>query len=70
MYSPQESLRIQELRQKVGQGTVTPEELKEGLALLRRSREGAHATSAASRTRTAAAKKAVNSDDLLKELGI
>lgn len=70
MYTPEQSTRILELRQKVLQNQATPEELKEGLALLRRSREGAHAASATSRSAksTAAAKKNINSDALLGEL--
>lgn len=71
MYTPEQSQRILELRQKVLQNQATPEELKEGLALLRRSREGAHAASATSRSARAstAAKKNINSDSLLDELG-
>ena len=69
MYSPEESRFIMELRAKANAGTATLEELREGLSLLRRGRAGAAATSAASKTRKAAAKAPVNSDDLLSELG-
>jgi hypothetical protein len=69
MYSPEESMRIQQYRQKVNDGTITKEELKEALMLLRKGREGAHATSTASRTRKAASKQPINSDSLLDELG-
>lgn len=70
MYSPQESAEIQLYRQKVNDGTITKEELQRGLALLRKGRSSAHATSAASKERKAgaAAKKNVNSDALLGEL--
>lgn len=70
MYTPQESQTILNFRQKVNNGTITREELKEGLALLAKARAGAHATSAASKERksSAAAKKNVNSDALLSEL--
>jgi hypothetical protein len=67
MYSPQESSRILELRMKVNNNTITQDELKEGLALLARARAGAHATSAASKTKKAA-KGPVDSGKLLDEL--
>ena len=69
MYTPAESLRIQELRLKVANNTITKEELKEGLILLRKGREQAQATSTASRTKKAASKTPINSDSLLDELG-
>lgn len=69
MYTPEESARIQQYRQKVNDNTITKEELREALALLRKGREGAHATSTASRTRKAASKQPVDSDSLLDELG-
>lgn len=71
MYSPQESAEIQLYRQKVNAGTITQEELKRGLELLRRSRGAAHASSAASKEKKAssAAKKNVDSGALLDELG-
>jgi hypothetical protein len=68
MYSPQESTQILLFRQKVSNNTITPEELKEALALLRKAREGAHATSAVSRAKKTASKTPVNSDALLGEL--
>lgn len=70
MYTPEQSARIQLLRQKITQGTITQEELKEGMALLRLQREGAHATADGARTKraSAAAKKNINSDALLGEL--
>lgn len=70
MYTPQESLEIQQYRQKVNAGTITKEELQHALALLRKGRAGAAATSAASKERksSAAAKKNINSDNLLGEL--
>lgn len=68
MYSPEQSARILLLRAKVNDGSITPDELKEGLALLRSQREGAHAASAATKSRKAA-KAPVNSNDLLSELG-
>lgn len=67
MYSPQESIRIQILRAKVNDNTITREELKEASALLRQSREGAHAVSARSKA-TKAAKAPVDSNKLLGEL--
>lgn len=69
MYSPEESLKIQMLRQKVSNNTITKEELKEGMALLARARGVGAATAAASKTRKAAAKGPINSDNMLDELG-
>lgn len=68
MYSPQDSARIQQLRMKALQGTMTLEEVKEGITLLRQGRVQAAETSAKSKSRTAS-KAPVNSDDLLSELG-
>lgn len=70
MYSPEETQKILILRGKINAGTFTKEELSEGMALLRRGRAGAHATSAASKVKKAAgaAKKNINSDALLDEL--
>jgi hypothetical protein len=69
MFTPEESAKIQLYRQKVNDGSITLDELQEGLALLRKNRAQAHATSTASRTRKAAGKQPINSDDLLSELG-
>lgn len=69
MFSPEQSAQIQVWRRQANDGTITVEELRKALELLRQGRAGAHATSAASRTRKATAAKVVNSDDLLKELG-
>lgn len=68
MYSPQQSARIQELRRKVQDNTITQAELKEGIELLRQGRGVASDASAASKAKKAA-KAPVNSDDLLSELG-
>lgn len=71
MYTPQQTAEILLLRQKVNNGTISQEELKQGLALLRTAREGAHAASAVSRTRknaSGASKQPVNSDALLNDL--
>lgn len=67
MYSPQESAQIQLCRQKVANGTITKEELREALALLARGRGAAAQASAASKTRKASGKN-VDSDKLLDEL--
>lgn len=69
MYSPQDSARIQQLRLKALQGTMTLEEVKEGIALLRQGRVQAAETSAKSKSRSAASKAPVDSDALLGELG-
>lgn len=61
--------RLAELRAKQMAGTITTDELKEGLALLRQGRVAAQLTSTKSRTTSAKAKAPINSDDLLGELG-
>lgn len=70
MFTPQQSLQIQAWRKKVSAGTITKEELREAMELLRQGRAMAHETSATSRARksTTAAKKNVDSDKLLGEL--
>jgi alkylhydroperoxidase/carboxymuconolactone decarboxylase family protein YurZ len=69
MYSPDESIQIQTWRAKCNAGTITQEELREALALLRRGRGGAHAASAASKAKKAS-KAPVDSDDLLSQLDL
>jgi hypothetical protein len=69
MYSPQDSARIQQLRAKALTGTLTLEETKEGIALLRQGRVQAAETSAKSRATKSAKNTPVNSDDLLDQLG-
>lgn len=58
------------LREKSRNNTITQEEMREAIALMREGRVAAAATSAkAKSTKSAAtAKKNINSDDLLKEL--
>lgn len=70
MYDQATQQRLAELRAKTLNNTVTQEELKEAIILMRNGRVQAAATSAKSKaTRsTAAAKKNINSDDLLSEL--
>lgn len=70
MYTPEQSANIQLLRGKMLAGTITQDELKIGLDLLRSARVGAHAASAVSRSRkgAASASKAVDSKALLDEL--
>jgi len=69
--SPETIERIAVLRQKSRENTLTQEEMREAINLMRNERLTAHATSATSKARksTAAAKKGpINSDDLLSEL--
>ena len=68
--TPDISAKVQLWRQKAREGTLTQDEMREAIEILRQGRTGAAATSAASRTRkaTAKAKSNVNSDDLLSEL--
>ena len=68
--TPDISAKVQLWRQKAREGTLTQDEMREAIEILRQGRIGAATTSAASRTRkaTAKAKANVNSDDLLSEL--
>lgn len=67
--TPEMSLKVQEWRRRSREGTLTQDELKEAIAALREDRIGAAETSSKSRSRKAAAKVEVNSEDLLSELG-
>lgn len=69
MYSPQESARIQQLRAKALRNELTLEEVREGLEMLRQGRVAAADASAKSKTKKAASKAPVDSDQLLGELG-
>ena len=68
--SPEMQAQIQLWRQKAREGTLTQDEMREAIAALRQDRVAAAGVSAASRAKKSAtaAKKAVNSDDLLSEL--
>lgn len=62
--------RIQLLRQKSRDGTLSLEEMREAITLMRQDRVGASAVSAKAKERKSAskAKASINSDDLLGEL--
>jgi len=63
--------QIMEWRQKSLDGTITPEEMKQAIAAIRKERAEIESAPRAKTTRTPKAKAApVNSDDLLKELGL
>jgi uncharacterized protein YnzC (UPF0291/DUF896 family) len=64
MISPETQQRIDELRQKSRDNTITREEMREALTLMRGDRVRAAATSKTSRAK----KQPVNSDNLLSEL--
>ena len=68
--SPEAQVQVQLWRQKAREGTLTQDEMRQAIALLRQDRINAATTSAASREKkaTTRAKKNVNSDDLLSEL--
>lgn len=66
-FAAETQAKIAEWRQKIRDNTITQEELREALIVLREGRKRAAAVSAASRAR--AAKAPINSDDLLSELG-
>ncbi len=65
--TPEMMTKIQLLRQKSREGTITIEELREAIALMREDRVGAGEASTKSRTKKAV-KAAINSDDLLGQL--
>lgn len=67
------SANIQIWRQRTADGTMTTEDYKAAIAAIRAERLGASSVSAAAKERTATAKRKaapVNTDDLLKELGL
>ncbi len=68
--SPEAQAKVQLWRQKAREGTLTQDEMREAIATLRQDRVAAAGASAVSRAKKSAtaAKKAVNSDDLLSEL--
>jgi hypothetical protein len=68
--TPEVSARISILRQKALDNTLTLEECKEGILLLRQGRVSAAYASEKSRAKKTAAKVAIPSaEDLLSELG-
>jgi hypothetical protein len=68
MYSSETQMKIAELRTKSREGTLTMEEVREAIKLLRGDRVAAAATSAKSRTAKAAGKVKPDGDALLGEL--
>jgi hypothetical protein len=66
MYSPEDNAAISTYRAKAAAGTLTQEELKHAVTLLRQARMSAVQSSA--KKRSAAAKQTRNADDLLNEL--
>jgi lipopolysaccharide export system protein LptC len=65
--------KIQEWRRKSAEGTMTIDDMREAIAAIRKERVQASEVSKKSRTKKADAKakqEPVDSDDLLKELGI
>jgi len=69
MYTPEMTIKIEQFRQKARDNTLTREDMKEAVELLRKGRGQAAATSAASKTKSAAKKTPIDSDDLLSQLG-
>lgn len=66
MYSPEDNAAISSYRAKAAAGTLTEDDLKHAVSLLRQARKGA--VEGAARKRSAAAKQTRNADDLLNEL--
>ena len=65
--SPETQAKVQLWRQKAREGTLSQEERREAIQLLRQDRIGAAQISTASRAKKAP-KAPVNADDLLSEL--
>ncbi len=61
-------LKLAEYRRKSADGTITLDEMREAVKLMRQGRVAAAATSAASRSKKAASAAPVNADNLLAEL--
>lgn len=68
MYSPEASAEIQRYRERSRAGTLTLDDMRAALTMLRNGRAAASKTSTAARTKRAAAKTAPNGEDLLNEL--
>lgn len=68
MYSAETQARLAILRSKATDGTITEEEMREGIRLLRGDRIGAQVASDSSRRKKAVA-VIPSADDLLEELG-
>lgn len=67
LLSADEQARVSVIRAKYEAGTVTPEDTKEFIRILRQGRLSAHTASAAARRKSAKA-EIPNADDLLDEL--
>ncbi|MGD9674524.1 MAG: hypothetical protein AB7U98_13710 [Candidatus Nitrosocosmicus sp.] len=66
--TPEETMRVEILRRKALDGTITIEEQREAIVMLRQGRVGAQIGSTASRTKKAEAKAPVDTAALLKGL--
>jgi hypothetical protein len=66
--SPELLMRMANLRQKARAGTMTIDEVREGVRLLREDRVGASAASTKARVTKSKAAAVIDSDALLKEL--
>jgi hypothetical protein len=69
VYSPETQSRIAILRQKATEGTITLDEMREAVVLLRAGRMGAAISSEQAR-KTRAKKEVRTADQMLGELGI
>lgn len=67
-FSPEDSARIELLRRKAIDGTITIEEQREAITMLRQGRVGAQIGSTTSRTKKAEAKAPVDTGALLRGL--
>lgn len=67
--SPEIQAKISMWRRKAVDGSLSPEEMREAIDLLRAGRTSAAMAAASAKKRTKAAKVVVSADDLLDELG-
>jgi len=65
---PLSALEISELRNKARAGVLTPEDMKQAIAVLREDRVTASSTTKKSASRASGTKLQVSGDDLLNEL--
>jgi len=68
MLPPNDQHQIEQLSRKIASGEASEDELRQAVALIRRSRPSATAASAAARAKRAGPVVVPNGDDLLKGL--
>jgi hypothetical protein len=69
-FSVEVSAQILQWRAQAADGTLTLDQMKEAIKVLRQDRVSSHIASTTSRTKKAESKAPVDTDALLKELGL